>query len=174
MFSLKPTGLSLTFAFFGIVVNTCCRADDVRMGLKTMDEVLNAKITVDFNEGDWVPDAETIQKQVTAKYRVSFPFRITPVIRDLQNGGITKNAQARRFTVRDMTLAEVLTTYVARRNPYTLVRSLADKDQQLVWLIATDKKSILITTRNAAKSKSNELPSVFRSHSKRRLWTGIA
>jgi hypothetical protein len=161
MFSLKPTGLSLTFAFFGIVVNTCCRADDVRMGLKTMDEVLNAKITVDFNEGDWVPDAETIQKQVTAKYRVSFPFRITPAIRDLQNGGITKNARVRRFTLHDKSLAKVLTTYVARRNPITTVTSLADSDQQLVWVIAPDKKSILITTRHAAKAKSYELPEVF-------------
>jgi hypothetical protein len=95
-----------------------------------------------------------------------FDFEIKIIGDDLKLDGITRNQTIRDFKQENQTVADILTALVRKANPVTTVKDPFETDQKLVWLIGPDpdspgKQAVLITTRNAAKTKKYTLPPVF-------------
>ena len=130
--------------------------------MTTVEALLAAKVTVEFDQLSLQEAIAETQKRVTDAHKPRFPFRITISGNDLKLEGITRNQQIRAFSQRGKSLADVLTALVVQANPVRNVKSPAERNQKLVWLVVTDKKSILISTRSAANARSDKLPEVFR------------
>jgi len=136
--------------------------------LTTIDDVLSAKVTFKVdNLDDLLKTVATIQDKVRQSYDVGFEFRIRVDVNGFREHGITKSPRLQPFAQRDKSVADVLTTVAVKMNPITIERSLTDPDQKVVWVVAKDKQSILITVRQSAKARSLELPSVFRATPKK-------
>ncbi len=95
-----------------------------------------------------------------------FEFAIKIIGDDLKLDGITRNQSIRDFKQENQTVADILTALVRKANPVTTVKDPSETDQKLVWLIGPDpdnpaKQVVLVTTRNAAKTKKYTLPPVF-------------
>ncbi len=136
------------------------------MTLLTMDQMLDAKLSVSF-------DQESLQFAVTV-IRDEFvrtlpagtkPPTITIVGGDLEKAGITQNQQIRNFQMRSRPLRDALTELARQANPDKSVTALTDPKQSLVWAVdptaSADSPTILITTRTAAEAKKLPLPKEF-------------
>lgn len=136
-------------------------------GLKTIEEVLNAKISLSFDQDSFEFSIRNVVNEVTSAYKLPFEFKILILGDDLKLDGITRNQQIRDFQQEDKTVAEVLTALVRKANPVTTVKTPDEKDQKLLWVIAPDpadpnRKVILVTVRQIAEAKYT-LPEIFRT-----------
>ena len=127
-----------------------------------IDDVLAAKTTVRFSQKSLEQAANDIAQQVRDDLQ-GLPFDFTIEINggDLEPEGITRNQQIRDFDVASVSLAEVLTELVRKGNPVPDISKPVEADQKLVWIIASDRNRILLTTRSAANSRGDTLPTVF-------------
>lgn len=80
--------------------------------------------------------------------------------RDLQLQGITRN-QMVGLDVSEKPASEALVELLLQANPDTEATGPTDRRQQLVFIVDHDAGEIVITTRAAAASRGDELPSVF-------------
>lgn len=83
--------------------------------------------------------------------------------RDLQLEGITRN-QMLELDQEQKPASEVLVEILRRANPDPLATGPTDERQKLVYVLRrpeSDKGSLNVTTRSAAKSRGEELPLVF-------------
>jgi len=136
-------------------------------GPKTIEEVLNAKISLSFDQDSFEFSVRNVVNEVTSAYKLPFEFEIRIIGDDLKLDGITRNQQIRDFRQEDKTVAEVLTALVRKANPVTTVKTPDEKDQKLLWVIAPDpadpnRKIILVTVRQIAEAKYT-LPEIFRT-----------
>ncbi|MCA9264372.1 MAG: hypothetical protein KDA60_11010 [Planctomycetales bacterium] len=97
---------------------------------------------------------------------LEFRFGIKIMGTDLEKDGITRNQSIRDFRQENTTVDELLTALVMRANPVTTVKSPAELDQKLVWVVDPgsvqgDEKLVLITTRTGAANQEYDLPAVF-------------
>jgi hypothetical protein len=72
----------------------------------------------------------------------------------------------RGYAAKDKPAAEVLTELVQRGNSSRDVTDVRDPKQKLIWIVGAnpddaDKLAIVITTREAAKKRGDNLPKVF-------------
>ncbi len=135
-------------------------------GPQTIEEVLNSKISISFDQDSLEFSMQNVVKEVTSTYQLPFEFAIKIIGDDLKLDGITRNGQIRDFQQEDKTVAEVLTAMVMKANPVTTVTAPNQKDQKLLWVVAPapdnpSNRIILITTRQVADQKYT-LPEVFR------------
>ena len=136
-------------------------------GPKTIEEVLNAKISLSFDQDSFEFSVRNVVNEVTSAYKLPFEFDIRIIGDDLKLDGITRNQQIRDFRQADKTVAEVLTALVMKANPVTTVKTPDEKDQKLLWVIAPDpdnpnRKIILVTVRQVAEAKYT-LPEIFKT-----------
>jgi hypothetical protein len=137
----------------------------------TIDQMLDREMTVSFDQ----ESLEFALEAIVNAFRDDLPpgsdmLDARIIGGDLQLMGITQNQQVRDFAKTNEPLRAVLTDLVVRANPDKSSTGPADPKQALIWVIAEDsadseKKEILITTRQAAKSKNYELPNEFRVES---------
>lgn len=95
-----------------------------------------------------------------------FKFNIRLLGGDLEAEGITKNQRPGELNLEQQTLGEILTSIMTSANPSKDITGPADPACKLIWVIADNpdqpgSPAILITTRNAAKKKSYQLPPAF-------------
>ncbi|MBT4844465.1 MAG: protein kinase [Planctomycetaceae bacterium] len=134
---------------------------------QTIEEVLQYPFSVDIPQQDLNLAIADIANEVRSSLTgLPFKFEINIAGNDLQLEGITRNQAIRDFTMKNKSLAEVLTGIVMKANPDPTVTSPSMPNQKLVWLITTDpndpgNKTILITTRKAAETNKYTLPSIF-------------
>ncbi|MCH5377546.1 MAG: serine/threonine protein kinase, partial [Planctomycetes bacterium] len=134
----------------------------------TIDQMLDREMTVSFDQ----ESLEFALEAIVNAFREDLPpgSNMPPariIGGDLQLMGITQNQQVRDFAKTNEPLRAVLTDLVVRANPDKSATGPADPKQSLIWVIADasadpETKEILITTRQAAKSKNYELPKEFR------------
>jgi len=135
-------------------------------GPQTIEDVLNAKISLNFAQDSLEFSMQNVVNEVTSTYKLPFEFKIKILGDDLKLDGITRNQQVRDFRQDDKSVAEVLTALVMKANPVTTVKEPHEKDQKLLWVVAPDPEEasnriVLITTRQVAEQKYT-LPEVFR------------
>ncbi len=135
---------------------------------KTLDEALQLKTTFTFAQQSLEFAMRDLEADAQDQIKGSnIDFRIRIIGEDLEKGGgITRNQSIRDFQQQDKTFAEILTALVLKGNPITTVKSPAETDQKLIWVIGPDpddtaKQIILITSRDAAAAKKYTLPPVF-------------
>ena len=128
-----------------------------------LEDALAEPVSIKIEQGS----LELCLRAVEKKVRASHPdFAITILGEDLQKEGITRNQSIRDFEATDKPAAEVLTELVMRGYPSSDVTGPSDPRLKLIWIVGfhpddADKLAILITTRDAAKSRGDKLPKVF-------------
>ena len=146
----------------GVAVSTA------QSGPKSIDEVLQTKMSISFAQDALDFAMANIQSEVKSTYKnLPFEFKILIMGDDLKVDGITKNQSIRDFNVQDTSVADILTAMVRKANPVTTVQDPSEKDQKLLWVVAPDPENaanriVLITTRQAAENAKYTLPEVFR------------
>jgi len=136
-------------------------------GPKTIEDLLQRKITLNFGELDLEFAIREVEKSVRDDFKgLPFEFKVSILGGDLQQEGITRNQKVREFNLQDARVADVLTSMVLKANPVTTVKDPSEVDQKLLWVVAPDpdnasNKIVLITTRKAAEGKY-DLPDVFK------------
>ncbi len=138
-------------------------------GPRTMTELLDVKRDLNIANP---PDLNLLMADIENEINEDFPglpfkFRIRLMGADLQLDGITKNQRPSALNIQQQTLAEILTQIMTAANPSKDITGPSDPACKLVWVVADDPESpgelaVLITTRDAAKKKSYELPPAFR------------
>ncbi len=132
----------------------------------TVDQMLDREMSISF-------DQESLEFAIAAVVqefgRSLPPGNETPPMRiiggDLQKMGITQNQQIRNVNKQNIPLRTVLSDLMFAANPDKTATSTHDPKQALIWVVAEDpqaggKRSILVTTREAANGKY-ELPKEF-------------
>ncbi len=133
----------------------------------SLDNVLDYRTTLVIPQQSLEFSVRDLADQVQESLPgLPFTFRVEIVGADLQLEGITRNQQIRDFRGEQQTVAELLTALVMKANPVTTVQTPAEPDQKLVWVKGpnqngSEKGTVLITTRAAARKKGIELPAVF-------------
>ena len=136
--------------------------------IRSWNSLLRQKIDLEIRQDSLEATLEIFQSQIVEAFPViQFPFRIRIIGSDLKKEGITRNQQIRNLRQTREKISDILTALVLSANPVTTVKSPSEKDQKLIWTIARDpdardERIILITTRQAAKSKGYPLPPAFR------------
>ncbi len=136
-------------------------------GPKTIADALQMKTSYSFAQQSLEFAMIELQDDVRSNLKgAPFEFAIKIIGDDLKLDGITRNQSIRDFKQENQTVADILTALVRKANPVTTVKEPSEVDQKLVWLIGPDpdnpgKQAVLITTRNAAKTKKYTLPPVF-------------
>ncbi len=133
----------------------------------SLEEMLDREMTVSFDQ----ESLEFALEAIVNAFKASLPAESTmPPVRiiggDLELGGITQNQQVIDFSKTGVPLRRVLTDLVVGANPDKSAQGPADPKQALIWVVADDpanpgQPAILITTRQAAETKSYALPSEF-------------
>jgi serine/threonine protein kinase len=138
-------------------------------GPNTIEKLLNTRISISFDQDSLEFAMQNIENEIESNHKnLPFKFKIKIVGDDLKLDGITRNQQIRDFAQDDESVADVLTAMVMKANPVTTVKSPAEVDQKLLWVVAPDPENpsnriVLITTRQGATNKY-PLPAVFRSN----------
>lgn len=117
----------------------------------TIAERLSRKVTLQSRQTDLALALQDVERQI------GVPIRI--VGEDLKFDGITKH-QRLSMDVRDVEAESVLAEIVKLANPVRGLKSVADVDQKLVYVIDDKNGEILITIRSRADSRGT-LPTVF-------------
>lgn len=134
---------------------------------KTIEELLNATMTLSFGSNDMVIAMQEFERAVNDTFLgLPFPFKVTIMGTHLQLEGITKNQRINDFDMKNAKLSDILTSMVSKANPITTVKDPSETDQKLIWVVAPDpddpsNKIVLITTRKSADGNYT-LPEVFR------------
>src|SRR5262245_46037345 len=136
-------------------------------GPKTIADALQLKTSFSFAQQSLEAAMIELENDVKGNLKgAPFEFAVKIIGDDLKLDGITRNQSIRDFNQENQTVADILTALVRKANPVTTVKDPSETDQKLVWLIGPDpdspgKQIVLITTRNAAKTKKYTLPPVF-------------
>ncbi|MBW8884657.1 MAG: hypothetical protein JF612_07740, partial [Planctomycetia bacterium] len=136
-------------------------------GPKTIADALQIKTSYSFDQQSLEFAMRDLADDVKSNLKgAPLEFAIKIIGDDLKLDGITRNQSIRDFKQENQTVADILTALVRKANPVTTVKDPSETDQKLVWLIGPDpdspaKQAVLITTRNAAKTKKYTLPPVF-------------
>jgi eukaryotic-like serine/threonine-protein kinase len=136
-------------------------------GPKTIADALQIKTSYSFDQQSLEFAVRDLADDVKSNLKgAPFEFAIKIIGDDLKLDGITRNQSIRDFKQENQPVADILTALVRKANPVTTVKDPSETDQKLVWLIGPDPDNsanqiVLITTRNAAKTKKYTLPPVF-------------
>jgi len=136
-------------------------------GPKTIADALQLKTSFSFAQQSLEAAMIELENDVKGNLKgAPFEFAVKIIGDDLKLDGITRNQSIRDFNQENQTVAEILTALVRKANPVTTVKDPSETDQKLVWLIGPDPDNptnqiVLVTTRNAAKTKKYALPPVF-------------
>jgi serine/threonine protein kinase len=136
-------------------------------GPKTIEEAMESTVSMAFPQDSLEFSVKNLADAVKDKLGdLPFEFDIKIIGDDLKLEGITRNQQIRDFDQKNKPASEVLTAMVRKANPVTTVQDPSEVDQKLVWVIGPDpadpaRKIVLVTTREAAKTKNYTLPAVF-------------
>lgn len=133
---------------------------------KTIDEILDSKISVAFEQESLESALQLIAGEVTDSVLSGAPISMAINGTAFQKGGITRNQQIRAFKQTAIPLRAILTDLVRRANPVTTVQSPTESDQKVVWVVLDDvesavKKKIELTTRLWTEENQAALPSEF-------------
>jgi serine/threonine protein kinase len=133
---------------------------------KTIDEILDSKISVAFEQESLESGLQLISGEVADSVLSGAPISMAINFSAFKKGGITQNQQIRAFKQTAIPLRTILTDLVRRANPVTTVQSPTELDQKVVWVILDDaenpiKKKIELTTRFWAEENKAALPSEF-------------
>jgi serine/threonine protein kinase len=114
---------------------------------------------------------QDIQQEVRDDYPdLPFEFRIHLLGNDLAVAGITQNQRPGNLQFRQRPLGEILAQIMFRANPDKSATGPADANCKLVWVIGPDpedpsRRAVLVTTREAARQRDQQLPSLFQAPS---------
>jgi len=133
---------------------------------KTIDEILDSKISVAFEQESLESALQLIAGEVSDSVLFGAPLSMAINGTAFQKGGITRNQQIRAFKQTAIPLRTILTDLVRRANPVTTVQSPTESDQKVVWVVLDDgesavKKKIELTTRLWTEENQVALPSEF-------------
>jgi serine/threonine protein kinase len=133
---------------------------------KSIDEILDSKINVSFEQESLEAALQLIASEVSESILAGSPLKMAIQGAAFQKDGITQNQQIRDFRKAAVPLRAVLTDLVRRANPVTTVQSPTEKDQKVVWIVQEDpsgatKKKIDLTTRGWAEANKAQLPKEF-------------
>jgi hypothetical protein len=155
----------LTLSFANTVAPT--EIADAKQTPKTIEELLASKRSLNIANP---PDLNILLTELASDVNDDFPdlpfqFKISLLGNDLQKEGITQNQRPGPLTFEDMALEDILTAIMTSANPNKNIAGPADENCKLVWMVTTDKetqkKSVAVTTRAAAKSRGDQLPTAF-------------
>jgi hypothetical protein len=141
-------------------------ATEPKQATVTLTELLDRPISVSFDQEGLQVAATLIANEANAAAPAgSAVVEVFLLGNDMERDGITKNQQVRDFRFKETPLREVLTALVMRANPVTTVKSPAEVDQKLVWVVGShpeqaDRQAVLVTTRTASAG-TYELPAEF-------------
>jgi serine/threonine protein kinase len=133
---------------------------------KTIDEILDSKISVAFEQESLESGLQLISGEVADSVLSKASISMAINFSAFKKGGITQNQQIRAFKQTGIPLRTILTDLVRRANPVTTVQSPTELDQKVVWVVLDDaenpiKKKIELTTRFWAEENKVALPSEF-------------
>jgi serine/threonine protein kinase len=133
---------------------------------KTIDEILDSKISVAFEQESLETALQLIAGEVADSVLSGAPISMAINGSAFQKGGITRNQQIRAFKQEAVPLRTILTDLVRRANPVTTVQSPTELDQKVVWVVLDDaensiRKKVELTTRFWTEENQVALPSEF-------------
>ncbi len=133
---------------------------------KSIDEILDAKVTISFEQESLEAALQLIAGEVSESVLAGSGIAMTIDGTSFQKEGITRNQSIRTFKESAVPLRTVLTDLVRRANPVTTVQSPTERNQKVVWLVLDDPdrpgfKKIELTTRINAEAKKLTLPKEF-------------
>lgn len=152
--------------------------DSAAMESLTVAEILERPMSVSFGQEslEFAIEAivDSLGQQLPSGTKVP---EIKIIGGDLQLMGITQNQQIRNFDKQDLPLRQVLTDLVVAANPDKSAVGPSDPKQSLIWVVTDSSDTstaaengggsnkqvsrILVTTRQAARTNSYNLPSEF-------------
>lgn len=129
----------------------------------SLSEILHSKTSFEIKQDALERAAAALVAKVRKKGEA---FEVRLVGKDLQIEGITRNQSIRDVSYKEKTVAEILTALVLKANPNTAIKDPDDPRLKLIWTIAPDpdnpdREIVLITTRQAAKTRGDKIPVVF-------------
>ncbi len=133
---------------------------------KSIDEILESKITIGFEQESLEAALQLIAGEVTDSVLEGASVTMNINGTAFQKEGITRNQSIRSFKHEGDTLRNILMDLVRRANPVTTVQSPTEQNQKVVWLILDDpdkpgQKKIELTTRTWAVGNKATLPREF-------------
>jgi len=133
---------------------------------KSIDEILESKITIGFEQESLEAAVQLIASEVTDSVLAGASFAMNINGSAFQKEGITRNQSIRSFKHEGDSLRNILMDLVRRANPVTTVQSPTEQNQKVVWLILDDpdrpgQKKIELTTRTWAIGNKATLPKEF-------------
>ncbi|MEQ1828836.1 MAG: hypothetical protein ABL921_22930 [Pirellula sp.] len=134
--------------------------------LKSMEEILNSKISVAFEQESLEAALQLIASEVAESVLSGTSFPMTINYDAFKIGGITQNQQIRGFQKSGIPVRTVLTDLVRMANPVTTVQSPTEANQKVVWIVRDAaegvlRKKIELTTRVWSESNKAALPKEF-------------
>lgn len=131
----------------------------------TPAEILERKISMSIDQ----TGIENVLQQIGEQANDKLPAGTTPLRFELdgagfQRSGITRNQQIKDFKVDGQSVRQALTLLARRGNPVQPLNDLKSADQKLVWVLVEGQGAtplISLTSRDAAQSASQSLPSEF-------------
>jgi len=137
-----------------------------RPPLKSIDEILESKINIGFDQESLEAALQLISTEVVESVLAGSQFSMAINGNAFQKEGITRNQQVRDFKQKDIPFRQVLTDLVRRANPVTTVQSPTEVNQKVVWVVLDDlerpgQKKIELTTRTWAATSKVALPKEF-------------
>jgi len=137
---------------------------DAPTGPKTIEEVLQYKTNMSFAQKSLEFALADVGTDVTEELKPPFPFEVKIIGADLEKDGLTRNQQVRNVSLRDSTVADILTAIVV--TAMSTGKPPTDPAQKMIWVVAPhpdkpSQKAVLVTTRKAAEANGYTVPKVF-------------
>ena len=135
-------------------------------GPQSLEELLARKMNLSFDQKSLEFSMRDVETDLKDTYpNLPFDFQVKIIGGDLEKDGITRNQQVRDISVRDKSVAEVLTSICV--TAAATGKAASSPEQKLIWVVGPDpedaaKQIVLVTTRNAAAAKNYTLPDVFK------------
>ena len=145
---------------------TTSRPPATKPPAKSMDEILEAKITIGFEQESLEAALQLISGELSDSVLAGSPLSMSINGAAFQKEGITRNQSIRSFKHDGVALRIVLMDLVRRANPVTTVQSPTERNQKVVWLVLDDpdrpgQKKIELTTRTWSEANKVSLPKEF-------------
>ncbi len=145
---------------------TVTRPPATKPPAKSMDEILESKITIGFEQESLEAALQLISGELSDSVLAGSPLSMSINGAAFQKEGITRNQSIRSFKHNSVALRIVLMDLVRRANPVTTVQSPTERNQKVVWLILDDpdrpgQKKIELTTRTWSEANKVALPKEF-------------
>jgi len=145
---------------------TTSRPPATKPPAKSMEEILESKITIGFEQESLEAALQLISGEMSDAVLAGSPLSMSINGAAFQKEGITRNQSIRSFKHNGVALRIVLLDLVRRANPVTTVQSPTERNQKVVWLILDDpdrpgQKKIELTTRTWSEANKVLLPKEF-------------